>query len=266
MRVWVAELAAGHGRAVLVEGEPGIGKSSLMREAAAQAEAAGCQVFWGTCDELSQAFPLLPLLDALEPAAGDALSRITELLHAEPVPGMPVDLVTAATERLLVMVDELCPKAPVLLVLDDLQWADPTTVLAWSRLARSVHQLPLLLVALSRPIPRREDLSALRRAIEPPGLLRMHSLTNPEAAQLIEQVLGRPPGPRLLRLAAGAAGNPLYLTELIDALVRGKAVAVQDDLVELTGARTPDSLSAAIADRLEFLSGPVREVLPAAAL
>jgi DNA-binding CsgD family transcriptional regulator/tetratricopeptide (TPR) repeat protein len=266
MRAWVAELAAGHGRAVLVEGEPGIGKSSLMREAAAQAEAAGCQVFWGTCDELSQAFPLLPLLDALEPAAGDARGRITELLHAEPVPGVPVDLVTAATERLLVMVDELCAKAPVLLIIDDLQWADPTTVLAWSRLARSVRQLPLLLVALTRPVPRRDDLSALRRAVEPPGLLRMHSLTDPEAAQLVEQVLGRPPGPRLLRFAAGAAGNPLFLTELIDALVRGNALTVEHDVVELTGGRAPASLAAAIADRLEFLSAPVREVLQAAAL
>jgi MoxR-like ATPase len=43
-----------------VEGEPGIGKSSLLRSAAASAEAAGCQVFWGSCDELSGAFALLP--------------------------------------------------------------------------------------------------------------------------------------------------------------------------------------------------------------
>src|SRR4051812_49390964 len=63
-RGWVADLAAGRGRAVLVEGEPGIGKSSLLRLAAKDAEAAGCRVFWGACDELSRVFPLLPLLDA----------------------------------------------------------------------------------------------------------------------------------------------------------------------------------------------------------
>ena len=66
LKTWTADLAAGAGRAVLIEGEPGIGKSSLVRAAAVDAAAAGCQVLWAVCDELSQAFPLLPLLDALE--------------------------------------------------------------------------------------------------------------------------------------------------------------------------------------------------------
>src|SRR5262249_24169922 len=83
---------------------------------------------------------------------------------------------------------------------------------------------------------------------------------------LVTRAVGGTPGPRLLALAAGAGGNPLYLTELADALVRGGALAVEDGNIEVTGGRIPGSLSAAIADRLEFLSPPVRDLLQAAAL
>ena len=57
--------AAGRGSAVLIEGEPGIGKSSLVRAALAEAADARCAVFWGSGDELGLALPLLPLLEAL---------------------------------------------------------------------------------------------------------------------------------------------------------------------------------------------------------
>src|SRR5215470_11217283 len=57
--------ATGRGSAVLIEGEPGIGKSSLVRAALAEAVAGRCAVFWGSGDELGQALPLLPLLEAL---------------------------------------------------------------------------------------------------------------------------------------------------------------------------------------------------------
>ena len=67
----MTEVAAGRGSSVLIEGEPGIGKSALVRAALAEA-AAGCRVFWGAGDELGQALPLLPLLEGLrvrEPSA-----------------------------------------------------------------------------------------------------------------------------------------------------------------------------------------------------
>jgi DNA-binding CsgD family transcriptional regulator/tetratricopeptide (TPR) repeat protein len=269
VRGWVVGLASGRGRAVLVEGEPGIGKSTLMRLAAKEAQASGCQHFSGSCDELSQAFPLLPLLDALDPrspVAAEGRAKILETLRSDTAPGNRVDLVTAAVERLLALIDQLSASAPLMLVVDDLQWADPATVMAWGRLARAVHQLPLLLVGTLRPLPRRQDLNALRRTVGPAGRLRMHNLSDQEVADFVARAAGGSPGPRLLELAAGAGGNPLYLTELIDALVRGRALTTDDGRVELTGGRPPRSLAAAIADRLEFLSAPVREVLQVAAL
>lgn len=158
LRGWVADLSSGRGRVALIEGEPGIGKSSLVHAAASEAELHGCQLFWATCDELSQAFPLLPLLDALDGRASEERAgqrRIAEMLRAEPAPGDRVDVVAAAAERLLALVDHLCALAPTMLVVDDLQWADPATVMTLGRLARAVHQVPLLLVCINRPVPRR---------------------------------------------------------------------------------------------------------------
>jgi hypothetical protein len=67
-------------------------------------------------------------------------------------------------------------------------------------------------------------------------------------------------------LAAGAGGNPLYLTELLDALVRAGTLFVDDDRIEVNELTAPDSLAAAIADRLEFLSTPVCRLLSATAM
>ena len=61
----IKELARGRGGSVLIEGEPGIGKSALVRAAVAEAREVGCEVFWGAGDELGQALPLLPFLDGL---------------------------------------------------------------------------------------------------------------------------------------------------------------------------------------------------------
>src|SRR5439155_23684858 len=75
------------------------------------------------------------------------------------------------------------------------------------------------------------------------------------------------PDDGLLRLAEGAAGNPLYVSELVAALARGSRLTVTETgAAELTGGSAPGSLPAAIADRLGFVAGPVRDVLRAAAL
>src|SRR5579863_8804914 len=82
----VADVAAGQGGAVLIEGEPGIGKSTLVRTALAGAAAAGCQVFWGAGDELGQELPLQPLLEGLrvrEPSTHPRRKAIVGLLRGD---------------------------------------------------------------------------------------------------------------------------------------------------------------------------------------
>ena len=156
---------------------------------------------------------------------------------------------------------------PTILVIDDLQWADQPSITLWGRLARSAQQVPLLLIGMMRPMPQRDDVLALRRVAGDATRLQLAGLTEAAVAELVAELAGGRPDDDLLRLADGAAGNPLYVTELVAALARGSGLTITEaGAAELAGGSVPGSLSAAIADRLGFVTGPVREVLRAAAL
>ena len=266
----VKEAAGGRGSSVLIEGEPGVGKSALMQAALAETAHVGCQVFWGAGDELGQALPLLPLLEGLrvrEPSANPRRDTIVRLLRGEFTADRGADLSAALAEQLLALIAEQCATRPTILVIDDLQWADHASITLWGRLARSVRQVPLVLVGIMRPVPQRDDLLALRRAVGDSARLRLTGLTGAAVAELVAALAGGKPDDKLLRLADGAAGNPLYVTELVAALDRSSSLIITDaGAAELTSGPAPSSLSAAIADRLGFVSGSVREVLQAAAL
>ena len=263
------DASAGHGKAVLIEGEPGIGKSTLVQAACAAAAERGCQVFWGAGDELGQALPLLPILDGLrvrEPSGNPRQETIVALLRGEVASGHSEDVPTALAEQLLALVSELCTDLPTVLVVDDLQWADHASVTLWERLSRSARHMPLLLVGMMRPVPQREDLLALRHTADLTEHLELSGLPGEAVTELVEILAGGKPDEELLKLADGAAGNPLYLTELVGALTRGSSLTVCAGAAEITSDRAPGSLSAAIADRLRFVPSWVREVLRGAAL
>jgi DNA-binding CsgD family transcriptional regulator len=267
---FMTEVAEGRGGSVLIEGEPGIGKSALVRAALAETADAGCQVFWGAGDELGQALPLLPLLEGLrvrEPSANPRRNTIVKLLRGELAADRGADVSAALAEQLLALVAEQCAVQPTILVIDDLQWADQASITLWGRLARSVRQVPLLLIGMMRPVPQRDDLLALRRVVDDAARLQLTGLADLAVAELVTALAGGKPDDKLLRLADGAAGNPLYVTELVAALARSSSLTVTGaGTAELTSGPAPSSLPAAIADRLGFVSGSVREVLRAAAL
>lgn len=266
----MTEVASGRGSSVLIEGEPGIGKSALVRAALGEVAEADCQVFWGAGDELGQALPLLPLLEGLrvrEPSANPRRNTIVRLLRGELTGDRGADVSAALAEQLLALITEQCAVLPTILVIDDLQWADQASITLWGRLTRLVRQVPLVLVGMMRPVPQRNDLLALRRAVGDAARLHLTGLTEAAVAELVAALAGGKPDDKLLRLADGAAGNPLYVTELVAALARSSSLTITDaGAVELTSGPAPSSLSAAIADRLGFVSGSVREVLRAAAL
>jgi DNA-binding CsgD family transcriptional regulator/tetratricopeptide (TPR) repeat protein len=265
----VKELSVGHGGSVLIEGEPGIGKSALVRAVVAAAPEAGCQAFWGSCDELGQALPLVPFLDGLrvrESSPNPRRKTIVRLLRGEATADRGTDVPAAIAEQLLALVTEQCTARPTILVVDDLQWADAASVTLWGRLARTARQVPLLLIGMMRPVPQRDDLLALRRMVGA-SRLQLTALTGTAAADLMAVLAGGKPDSNLLRLADGAAGNPLYVTELVAALARSSSLTLTDaGTATLASGSAPSSLSAAIADRLGFVTGPTREVLKAAAL
>ena len=266
----IKETAKGRGSSLLIEGESGIGKSALVQAAVAEAPEAGCQVFWGGGDELGQALPLLPFLDGLrvrEPSTNPRRNTIVRLLRGEVTADRGTDVPAVLAEQLLALIAEQCAVRPTILVVDDLQWADQASITLWGRLARSARQVPLLLVGMMRPAPQRDDLLALRRVVGDDARLQLTGLGEAAAADLIAALAGGKPDGNLLRFADGAAGNPLYLTELVAALTRSSGLTITEaGAARLAGGSAPSSLSAAIADRLGFVAGPVREVLRAAAL
>ena len=189
------------------------------------ASEAGCQAFWGAGDELSQALPLQPFLDGLrirEPSANPRRNTIIRLLRGEAVDER-MDVPAVLAEQLLALVAEQCAVQPAILVVDDLQWADPASIALWARLANSAGQMPLLLAGMTRPVPQRDDVLALRRVVSDTTGLQLTGLTGGGGGRsggILAR--GRPDG-NLLRLADGAAGNPLYVTELVAALARSRA-------------------------------------------
>jgi predicted ATPase len=229
-------VASGGPAVVLVEGEAGIGKTRLLAEALEDAAERGMQVAAGRAEELERTRPFGVLAAALgcarsspDPrrAAIAALLAGPEAGQLGPItvtsdPGLRFRVVDALTD----LVEELALAGPVVLGLDDLQWADPSSLLTVGSLARRLTDLPVGVIGCLRPSPRVADLDRLAGALEAAGArhLVLHPLTAQAVAGLVAQAVAAEPGPRLLAEVAGAAGNPLFVTELLGALVQEEAI------------------------------------------
>lgn len=264
LRRAVSDVAGGRGGVLWLEGEPGIGKSSLLTACLAGADA---HVAWAAADELGGRFPLRVVLDALDVSVASPDARRVEL--AQDLLAPTGDPVLTAIDRLLELVRELCAEAPLVLALDDFQWADEASVLLWHRLLRLSHRLPLLLIAVTRPVPHREDLARVRRAVVEAGdLVVLGPLADDEVATLVTELVGATPGQGLDRLAGCAGGNPLYVKEVVHALLRENAVEFRAGVAEagVAGLDMPTSLVTALTRRLAFLSTEALDLLRWAAL
>ena len=172
-------------------------------------------------------------------------------------------------EVLVSLADELCAAAPTVMVVDDLQWADDASLIVWHQLAASIDQLRLLLIATCRPAPRRPEVQQVRAAVVRRGgaVITLGPLPETDVAALVTAMVGAPPGDALRRLTAQAAGNPLYVRELIDALVREQALEIRPTAeVSVAGEQLPASLAAVLSDRLSSVSAQTAQMLRTAAL
>ncbi len=260
LRDLVAGVKAGVGGVVLVVGEQGVGKSALLRAGLGEAEGQGCRLLWGAADELGQRIPLWLMTEIVGAAEGGSAGGGV----------MGGDAVAAGVERLLAVVDRLCAESPVVLVAEDLQWADEASLLVWHRLSRAVSQLPLLLAGSCRP-GAGGDVARLRRGVGERGgvVLDLGPLAEEEVRELAGVLAGGRPGRRLAGAAERAGGNPLFARELVDGLVREGRVRVSGGVAELSGGggvRVPVSLVAAVQGRLGGLPEDAVGVLRWAAL
>jgi DNA-binding CsgD family transcriptional regulator len=265
-------LRRGEGTVVWVEGEPGIGKSSLVAEALTAASDPEWDIGWGVADRLTERLPLQVMLDCLRARpgspdprrahAGDLLSGRRLGLFADG------DVSVAGVEILAALADELSAAAPTVLVVDDLQWADEASLVVWHELAASIDQLRLLLIGTCRPTSRPEVQQVRAGVVRRGGaVITLGPLPEADVATLVTSMVGAPPGDGLRRLTAQAAGNPLYVRELIDAVVREQALEIKPT-AEISVAREqlPASLTALLSDRLSSVSAETAQMLRAASL
>ncbi|RIV36047.1 helix-turn-helix transcriptional regulator [Micromonospora radicis] len=266
----VRQVTDGRGNVVWVEGESGIGKSTLLGAVMHRLGEAGCTVLGAAGDEFMTDFPLRLMAECLGVSTRSTDADRAELARMLQGDAAGVLSLGAVGERMIALIDRLCASGPVVLTLDDLQWADEASVGLWHRLARSVDQIPLLVMAGCRPTPAHRALRRLRTVVADLGarVIDLGPLDQAAASALATMTLGARPGPRLTAELDRAAGNPLYLRELTEALSRDALLRIAAGEAELVGeaGTTPESLVAAVARRLDFLSEFAHRTLRVAAL
>jgi class 3 adenylate cyclase/tetratricopeptide (TPR) repeat protein len=295
---WTA-VTTGQRRAVLVAGEPGVGKTRLVSEIAHHAADRGATVLWGRCvDELT--VPFGPFIEALRrylaavdgsqlrrvvgPLGGELIRVLPEV--AEHVPQLrPLLQTDAATERFRLfeaiseLLCEISVDAPLLLVLDDVHWADHESLLLLRHLLRVDAPLRALVVAtyrdtdVERTTPLMDTLADLRRE---PDIDRIHlqGLEPAEVIALLEHTAGHELDERGGQLAhhvhEQTGGNPFFIGEVLrhlaesGAIVRREGRWTSDLDAEQLGL--DEGLREVIGRRLSRLSDDANQILAAASV
>jgi DNA-binding CsgD family transcriptional regulator len=249
--------AGTRGSAVLVRGAPGIGKSALLAEAAALAQATGFRVLRAVGVEAEADIPYAGLQQLLRPlGAGTAdlaapqRSALQAALGHDEADVPDVFLVGLAA---LDLVAAAAAVTPVLVLADDAQWLDDATVSILAFMARRVAAEPVVIVGAAR--------DGYRSRLNPDELttLVLGPLSDDEAAELLSGAAPELSPTARRRLLSQAAGNPLALTEL--ARTFGSGADPDRSLLPLT-----DRLERAFTDRLRTLPEITRNLLQVAAL
>ncbi|HUR49802.1 MAG TPA: AAA family ATPase [Acidimicrobiales bacterium] len=254
--------------AAFVEGEGGMGKSTLLRRTVDLARDAGFTVFLGEADELEQGRPFRSILEAMGCVGPQTDSRRAEIVR---LLGAASDT-EAASFRLIDAFDDLVEaealEGPILLAIDDLQWADPGTVGTLGSVSRRLTALPILIIGCFRPLPRGAELAALLRSA--PATARAISL-GPLGEEAVEELtrarVGGAPGPKLRRRLSDAGGTPFYVHELLESLLTESRIRVREGAAEIDGeVSLGANLRATILRRLSELSPEDLEILRGAAI
>src|SRR6185437_2089221 len=256
----LGHVARGQGKVLLVEGGPGIGKTGLLDQiidAAAQRQFALARA---EADELGRRTPFAPLITALQDAVSDLPGETSSI--SAPESWAPV------VSRLQALLERRGAASPLLLSLDDLHYADPATLYAIRHLTRQLasHQLAWSLARST--VLRRDHASVLFDLLEREGATRLAlgPIDDAAVAATIADILGAGPDPGLRQLAAGAAGNPYLLSELLLGLREEHAIRVKDGTAVVVASQLPRRLLDATTRWLGRLNQGTSRMLETAAV
>jgi len=253
---------------VLVAGEPGIGKTALLSEAARRAGADGALVLWGQCwdgDGAPAYWPWVQVVrSALHGRPSHDVPDLARLLSPSgPDHVMPAEPSTARFELfdgVVRLLTGLTDRAPVVVVLDDLQWADEASLALLEFIARHLHNAAVLLLGAYRDLDAPPGLRRLAGLAE---ILPLAGLDRDGVSAVMSQVTGTDPTDDLTtRVYKRTGGNPLFVRELTRLLMTQPETPVADRPLPAV----LDSVRETLRHRLAHLSRTCVQMLSAAAV
>jgi DNA-binding CsgD family transcriptional regulator len=288
LKAALEDALSGRGRLAMLVGEPGIGKTRTAQELASYAETRGAQVHWGWCYEGEGAPPYWPWaqiirsyvqqVDAprLWSEMGPGAADIAEIIPAarQKLPGLeapPTLTPEQARFRLFDSITSFLNTAsdsrPLVPVLDDLQWADRSSLLLLEFMVRQIAGSRLFLLGAYRDVevPRGHPLSqTLGSLVREPLFRSLHlaGLNREEVGSFVQSASGVTPDPGLVEAVhSRTEGNPLFLGQIIRLLAEG---GFQEERAWQVG--TPEGIKEAIGRRLTRLSAVCNRMLTTASV
>jgi DNA-binding CsgD family transcriptional regulator len=278
----IAEVDAGSGRAAVIEGAPGIGKSSVLAAALAQAEAAGFDTTRARASELERDFAFGLVRQLFEPRIAKADPKLRDelfagaarhaaaLLGSDDLPddGSPPEASHAVLHGLYWLTVNLTSEGPLALFVDDLHWGDAPSLRFLAYLVNRVEDLPVLLVAAARPFePGAETDLIDELASNPAARVIRPGPLGPDAVRgMIGAATQEDPDPRFCAACRDATGgNPLLLHELLVTLTdEGLSPTAKD--ADRVQEIAPRSVVRSVSRRLRRLDPEATEVARAIAV
>jgi DNA-binding CsgD family transcriptional regulator len=260
--VQLDRVRSGAGAVVLVEGEAGIGKTRLLEEAARVARRLAFRVGIGAAEPGAGIVELAPLMTALFDGSHPLLER-SALRELRSLPEERYWLL----QDLQSMLERTALDGPVMISLDDQQWADSGTAAALRALPVRLADLPVAWVLAFRPGQGSPQLLSAIDHLHHSGAERivLGPLDDAAVAQVAEDVMDAEPDDALLHLAKGARGSPFVLSELLSGLRDEDLIRVVAGQAELVEARMPRRVAVTMRERLRSVSAPAREAATVAA-
>ena len=236
----------GTSASVLICGPAGIGKTALLTEVCEHATRMKIRVGRSKCDPIEQVWPGAPVIAALR-AGRDPLTTADQYEQIAGAVSEPLLLADRIASRL----EELAAVQPLLIAIDDVQWADRVSRFLLRSLVSRLAGQSVVWIFASRDAPVGIDLAGhdvVRREY-----LQLAPLTTSDLAAMARDRLGRVPDERTRRYLDATGGNPFLATQVIDSLARSAAGGERDTVA--------GQFVTAMARRLADLSSSARELV-----